>query len=233
VENFMRLPTPISPLPFTPGSGPTYTQIFEETMGAAGTKDDGYDAAAAELLAVSTAFGAELKSDPLGVSLGSAAGLFGGVDPASLDAHMVGYVGTKEYGLGIVAAVGGVVEPPLLVLPLTPGDGSVNFIPPQLLTHDFGMVKFGSAPQSYSVGGEVDDISGQVYGITVKGFVDAVPGVFDLRTVERDFTSGTVAFDYFIDMTPAIVGQWTAQFEYVVQLDRQLVILTLRANVIS
>jgi hypothetical protein len=227
----LPLPVPISPLPFTPGTGPTYTQIFEDTMGVAGTKDDGYDSAAAELAGISNAFGAELNSDPLGGSLGAAGIVLGGVNPATLDLHMSNYVATQEYGMGIVAAAAGAVEPQLLTLPLTPGDGSTQFIPPKQLTHDFGTVQLNSPVQGYFVGKETDTPTGQILGILTKGFVIAAPGIFSEASVETDTLQGFVHINWSIQMTPTRVGQWTAQYEYVDESIRQLVILTLTVNV--
>jgi hypothetical protein len=228
----LPLPTPISVVPFTPGSGPTYTQILHDTLGVAGTADDGYDAKAAELAGISTAFGAELNCDPLGGSLGTASALLGLLDTAPLDGHLNDYVSTREYSMGIVSAAAGVQEPQLLTLPLTPGDGSTQFIAPKQLTKDFGAVKLNSPDQVYFVGQETDTPTGQILGILPKGFVVVAPGIFGEQSVEHDTLQGFVHIQYTLTMTPAMVGQWTAQYEWIDESIRQLVILTLTVDVI-
>jgi hypothetical protein len=228
----LPLPKPISPLSLDPGSGPTYTQIFHDTMGVAGTADDGYDLKAAELAGISSAFGVELNSDPLGGSLGTAGTLLGLLDTAPLDGHLADYVGTKEYGMGIVAAASGAQEPQLLTLPLTPGDGSVAFIPPRQQTKDFGTVKLGSAPQAIELGRyEETQALGDV-GDHPKSFVIGAPP-FTEYFLYRDSADGsTIHVRFGVTMTPILVGQWTAQYEYVDGSNRQLVILTLAVSVI-
>jgi hypothetical protein len=232
VDNFMDLPKPVLPVLFTPGAGPTYTQIFEETMGAHGTKDDGYDAKAAELAGISAAFGAELASDPLGGSLGTAATLLTIVDPATLDSHLADYVATKEYGMGIVTAAAAQVEPQLLTLPLTPGRPDVSFLPPSQLAHDFGTVKLASAPVTYELGEELVYADGRDTGINPIGFVLNAPGIFSESETDHTYNNGDVRYRWYLTMSPATVGQWTAQYEYINQFNRQLVILTLTVTVI-
>lgn len=228
----LTLPKAISLPRFDLPSGPSYTDILHETLGPAGTPSDGFDSAMANLAGISGAFGAELNADPLGAHLGAASRLLGGVDPANLDLHMSGYVGTKEYALGIVAAAGGVVEPQLLTLPLTPGDGSTAFVPPRQWLHDFGTVKLGSASQRLGIGTEVVSERITYRGILPKGFVVDVPGIFFAAHVDHLSKKGLGTIEWFVGVVPAKIGQWTGQYEFVDLLASQLVILTLTVNVV-
>lgn len=227
----MDLPKPITLPQFTDPSGQTYTDILNETLGPAGTPSDGFDSAMQNLIGISGAFGVELNADPLGGHLGAAGAALGGVDPASLDGHMDGYTGTKEYAFGIVAAAGAVIEPQLLTLPLTPGDGSTAFIPPRQVTHDFGTVKLNSAAKGIELGKYVETALGGDVGDYPKGFVIDAP-VFQVWYIYKDNAAGTETHVRFgITMTPFVAGEFTAQFEYVDGGNRQLVILTLTVNV--
>jgi hypothetical protein len=227
----LPLPTPISPLPFTPDAGPSYTQIFNDTMGAYDTPGGDMDVWLAQLAGISNAFGVELNSDPLGVSLGTAGIVLGGVNPATLDVHMSNYVASKEYGMGIVAAASGAVEPQLLTLPLTPGDGISPFVPPSQQTKDYGNVKVGSFTQRLEIGQRIVTARKGVSGTRVIGFVIPNVPTFTLLEVETDTNTGNSTITYTILMNPVLVGQFTAQFEYIAPLTGALVILTLTVNV--
>lgn len=228
----MELPRPISIEQFTPPVGPSYTDIFHAVMGGAATPADGFDAAMADLAAVSNAFGAELGTSGLLIDPGTLAPIFAGIDPANLDAHMAGYVGAMDAGNAIVAAAGGAVTPQLLILPLTPGRPDVNPAPPVVVTHDFGTVKLGSPDVLLEFGRETDTVTGQIRGNHGFNFAVGVPYIFGMLFDQTENNAGDTFIDWTLRMVPAIVGQWTGQLTYISGDSRRWTIMTLTVNVI-
>lgn len=226
------LPTPGAIPPFEPDTGPTYTQIFNDTIGDLGSDADAFPSLFAQLTALSSAFGVELAADqgigPI-ATLGGAPGI---LDPAPLDGTIGNYVAAGATGDAILQTAGAIQEPLLLTLPITPGDGSTAFRPPIQNTHDFGTVHLGTATQSLFLGKETDTNTGQILGILPKGYVIVAPGIFGETSSETDTLDGTVHIDWTLTMSPAALGTFTAQYEYVNESSRQLVILTLTVNVI-
>jgi hypothetical protein len=226
-------PKPIPAPPFVPDTGPTFTQIFNDTLGNLGTDQDGYAALFAALQNLSNGFGAELAADqaigPIAV-LGGAPGL---LDPTPLDTTIGNYVAAGATGDAILADAGSISEPQLLTLPITPGDGSTNFLPPGQKTHDFGSVKLGSPPVSVEYGSYTETQFGGDVGDSSKGFVVNAPPFTEYFTY-RDNAAGTETYVTFgVTMTPNTLGLFTAQFEYVQGGNRQLIIVTLQVDVVA
>lgn len=226
------LPAPFTFAPFVPDAGPTFTEIFNDTMGDLGTDADSFSSLFTQLQSLSNAFGGELAADQAIGPIATLGGIPGILDPAPLDTTIGNYVAASPTGDAILADVGNLSEPQLLTLPITPGDGSTNFLPPGQATHDFGTVKLNSGPVQIQVGAYTEtQFTGDV-GDSSKGFVVQAPPFTEwFNYVDRQ--QGTVTDVTFgITMTPLAVGQFTAQFEYVQGGNRQLIILTLTVNVI-
>lgn len=227
----LALPKPI-PLPtFIPdSSGGTYTSIFNEEA-AQLPADADMGAALTALSAVSDAFGVELLADQ-GIGPLSTLFLPGAVlDPVTLDGSIGNYVAAGPTGDTIIQTLGSIQEPQLLTLPLTPGDGSTNFLPVGQTTHDFGTVKLNSAPITLPVGRFTETaLSGDVGDSSIGFVIQAAP--FTEYFNYRDNAAGTETFvDFGIIMTPLAVGDYTAQFEWIQGANRQLIILTLHVTV--
>lgn len=226
------LPTPGAIPAFEPDTGPTYTQIFQDTIGALGSDADGFPQMFAQLTALSSAFGVELAADQAIGPVATLGGVPGILDPAPLDGTIGNYIAAGATGDAILATAASIVEPQLLTLPITPGDGSTNFLPPANATHDFGTVKLGSPPVSFQVGSYISDPFTGDTGDIPKDFTVQAPPFTEWLTY-TDIHQGTQQrVDFGITMTPLAVGQFTAQFEYVQGGNRQLIILTLTVNVV-
>lgn len=80
------LPKAISVAQFAPPVGePTYTQIFHETMGNAGTPDDGFDQKFSQMAALTNSVGPNMNFNPTDLeALSSGLGIFGKGDGAAL-----------------------------------------------------------------------------------------------------------------------------------------------------
>jgi len=227
----VELPQIISVAQFDPGPpGKTYTQIFHETMGPAATSDDGFDAALADLAAVSNAFGAEVNSSPLIVDPTAIGGALGAIDPVNLDAHMAGYVGAMDAGNAILEAAGVTVPPQLLQLPITSSFPGLPFLAPSILEHDFGTVKVGSAIQAFFIGWQITRVNQPDIGIQFMGIANGEPGIWSVVAPEHENLAGDVRTDYSLLMTPATVGDFLAQVNWISD-DRRWVILTAKVSV--
>jgi len=225
------LPQIISVAQFDPGPpGPTYTQILHETLGPAATPDDGFDAAMADLAAVSNAFGAEVQSSPLIVDPGAIGGALGAIDPANLDVHMAGYVGTADLGNQILSTAIGLAVPQLLELPLTPDYPGLPFLAPIVMDQDFGTVKIGSANQFFFIGTSTSRVNLPNEGINFIGFADADPGTFTIDAPEHENLAGDVRTTYTLVMVPAKVGDFIAQVNWI-SADNRYVILTVKVSI--
>ncbi len=227
----MDLPQIISVAQFDPGPpGPTYTQILHETLGPAATPDDGFEAAMADLAAVSNAFGAEVQSSPLVVDPGAIGGMMAGLDPVNLDAHMAGYVGAMDAGNAILVAAGVTVTPQLLQLPITSSYPGLPFLAPVVMEHDFGTVKLGSAAQFLFIGTATMRVNLPNTGINFIGFADAQPGIWSIDAPERENLAGDVMTSYTLAMSPTDVGDFIAQVNWI-SADNRYVYLTVKVSV--
>jgi hypothetical protein len=225
------LPQIISVAQFDPGPpGKTYTQIFHETMGPAATPDDGFDAAMADLAAVSNAFGAEVQSSPLIVDPGAIGGALGAIDPVNLDAHMAGYVGAMDAGNAILVAAGVTVPPRLLQLPITASYPGLPFLAPIIMEHDFGTVKLGSANQFFFIGTTTERVNLPLEGISFIGFANADAGMWSVDAPTHENLAGDVRTTYTLVMVPAIVGDFIAQVNWI-SADNRYVYLTVKVSV--
>lgn len=227
----MELPQIISVAQFDPGPpGKTYTQIFHETMGPAATSGDGFDAAMADLAAVSNAFGAEVQSSPLVVDPGAIGGALGAIDPTNLDAHMAGYVGTADVANGIVQSMIGLTTPQLLELPITPDYPGLPFLAPIVMDHDFGTVKLGSADQFLWLGTATNRVNLPNLGIRAVDIANAEPGLWSIDAPEHENLAGDVRITYTLVMSPVLTGDFIAQVNWISD-DNRWVILTVTASV--
>jgi|SRR5579864_197603 len=227
----ISLPKLIPPATFTiDPHAQTYTEIFNQVT------HNGLDIIALES-AIQNAggyvdlFGIELDNEAAANSLGLAFGLFSGVDPTNFDSTVAGYVAAGPTGDGILTTLAGINEPQLLTLPLTPGDGSTNFLPVGQTTKDFGTVKKGSPAQVLTIGRYTETALGGDVGDSSIGFViQAAP--FTEWFTYKDNAAGTqTTVNFGITMNPSFVGDFTAQFEWVQGSNRQLIILTLHVTV--
>lgn len=227
----MELPQIISVAQFDPGPpGKTYTQIFHETMGPAATSDDGFDAAMADLAAVSNAFGAEVQSSPLVVDPTAIGGALGAIDPVNLDAHMAGYVGAMDAGNAILEAAGVTVPPQLLQLPITSSYPGLPFLAPSILEHDFGTVQVGSAILSFYIGSQTTRVNLPSFGIQFMGIANGEPGIWGIDAPEHELLNGDTRTMYTLLMIPAYAGDFIAQVNWISNENRW-VILTAKVSV--
>jgi len=225
------LPQIISVAQFDPGPpGPTYTQILHETLGPAATPDDGFDTAMADLAAVSNAFGAEVQSSPLVVDPGAIGGMMAGLDPVNLDAHMAGYVGAMDAGNAILVAAGVTVPPQLLALPITPKYPGLPFLAPIVMEHDFGTVQVGSATLRYFIGSQTTRDNLPNFGINFMGISSGELGIWSIDAPEYENLAGDVRTQYALLMTPAYVGDFIAEVNWI-SADNRWVYLTAKASV--
>lgn len=226
------LPTLGAIPPFEPDTGPTYTQIFNDTVGTLGSDADGFPQLFAQLTALSSAFGVELAADQGIGPIATLGGVPGILDPAPLDGTIGNYVATIPTGEGIVTDIGGASPPDLNELPMasTFGEG-ISGVPGQLL-HDFGTVKLNSPTQTFRIGQELITSTRVLEMISA----DQISGDTSvLNEVDDDQTSGpdgTGPIYHNMVMTPVKVGAFEAQVNTIGGTATGIAIWTFRVNVV-
>lgn len=200
-------------------TSPTYTDIFNETMGDAATDADGMAVNLDEINALSDAFGGEINDVIGSLAAGAVDAAGAGLDLAPLDATIGRYVGTLDVGTGIVADASALAPPQLLEFPINPNFATQGIRPPVLSTIDIGTVVVGGAPYKHLIGSSTPTATGtrgttdvQLFGgdadifkITV---VQGPPEKFQDKTGNRwtDYP-----YSYYLVMTPTKAGQFIAQ----------------------
>jgi hypothetical protein len=232
----LPLPSLVSIAQFDPGPpGPGYMDIFNSTMRNLATPADGFDPALIELAALSDGLGAELQStsslglpDSVGISLL-------GTNPATLDGHMLEYVGSKDAGMAILMRAATTDTPPLREFPMDPSfDGGIG-APPTQKTINVGPLKLGSAPVRTLIGQQTSSANlGTTVGLLSVTLHDG-DGAQNTIVVD-DWTSGTGQLEkwtYFIVSTPLEVGVTFAEFNVISRDVPQNTILTLNLTVVA
>jgi hypothetical protein len=226
-------PQPLSLAPFVaPANEPTYTQIFNETMGHFAGPDDGMGKAFADMGALSDALGAELAAEDTADNVGQALSLFAGVDTGNYDSTLTAYAATKDTGLGFLAGMEKASPPLLLELPMSiVFDGGIGAAPEQN-TIDFGTVKLGSGPYAFFIGQGQVEPDGTLTGVLNVQFVG--PGSDQWQLLDKNFTThqGFVRDEYSIQFTPLFAGKFTLQINVTWAFPQKLQILTYTVNVI-
>jgi hypothetical protein len=207
------LPGVVSVAQFVPPVGePSYSKIFNDTMGNLATPADGMDKALADLGAVADALNGEMVAESAIDNLGTAIGILPAVDLTSLDTHIGNYEAAMPDGSQVVADSSNSAPPFLYELPITP-----NFIPgisapPVQVSQDLGTMKLGSKPLVLELGGWFFDPHrgdlGQLYDVLASGD----PAIYHLSTTYQvDRHNYPISGKNYLNVTPAKVGTFVAQ----------------------
>jgi hypothetical protein len=203
-------------------------------MGHLATPDDGFDGALADAAQLAHNFGAEASAGTPD-QLDTAVTLFGAVEPVSLDASMVGYVGARDKGAGIVGDSQALVPPNLLELPVQPGFASGIVKPPQIFNVDLGTFKLGDPPKIIATYKQRFFDGPQVSGPIDVSLVDGDYTVWQLTydlTYDHDSTEHSIQeYLYTFTFYPSKVGKFTAQVNVTLPVVQGFQIYTYTATI--
>jgi hypothetical protein len=229
----ITMPRLVSVAPFaTPADVPTYTDIYNATVGKTSDHFDGLDAPLQGMAEIAAALDAEQIADAATDDLGAAAGAVAGVDLGSLDGHVSDYVATRDTGLALVSAAASAAPPVLRELPMDPTfDGGIGPAPTQTAIN-IGPLKLNSAPVSVALGHSHPSNPNDL-GIQDVWFADGDAEFFEIVTDVRETgSSGFETDTWSITVTPSRVGTFFAEFNKVQQTDPRNTILTLNLTVV-
>lgn len=228
------IPQPISVAPFDPGpAGPTYTDIYNETVGKLSADFDSLDPALSTMLDISAALDAEQVADEGGGDFGSLSTGVTGFDPTSLDSNVAAYVATGATGQAHIDALSGAAPPVLRQLPMDPTfDGGIG-APPTQITINLGPVKVGSAPISIPLGTQTLTVQTQTYsGLQAAWLADGNVEFFQIVNSYWQNGSDTIEKDsYALLCTPSKVGTFFVEVDVTQDAQPRNTIMTVNLTV--
>lgn len=198
-------------------TGPTYTDIFNETLGAAATDADGFPEAVDKVNGLLDAFGSDVADTAAGIDIPGLIAQGSGLDIAPLDTTITNYEGTVPMGRQLVAATQALAPPDLLTFPIDPAFGPGLHAPPAQATVDLGTHRVVDGPFSYELG-TWELINERVYrrlGIQFAVLSHGDSLIFRVNQVTTSFQrdpNGTTSDGYYaLVITPATPGALIAQ----------------------
>jgi hypothetical protein len=209
----ISLPQPISIAPLAPVSGePTYTDIFNATVGAAPDPST-LDPLLAEALTLALGLEAEVVSGALDGSIFSVTSFAGAVDSTLFDGHMADYVAAMPTGTQALTDLGNQSVPALLQLPISASFNGALGAPPTQQAVNLGTVPLGSNPITIPLGSYVVR-KGQTSTFVSAYVADGNPSIYmveQINAVSASTDSGMVTLNLIV--TPQVVGTWVAQLD--------------------
>jgi hypothetical protein len=209
------LPKAISVAQFVPPVGePTYTDIYNETVGSA-PDPSVLDALLSEAGGLVDLMGQEIAGGVLDGALGAIGNVGAAFDPTSLDGNVGNYVAAIPAGRDALDGVGGLAIPGLLQLPISASFNGALGAPPKQSSVNLGTLKLGSAPLTISLGNylTVHGVSHTYISATIP---DGDPAIFSVSVVDNvnpNTDTGLTLF-YFV-VTPRKVGQFVGQLDVI------------------
>jgi hypothetical protein len=207
------LPLRISVAQFKPPVGePTYTQIFDATMGDLGTPADGFDKNMADLGAIADALNGEMIAEAAIGSIDTALGVLGAVDLTPLDSHIGNYEAAASTGNQIVADATQAAPPVLTELPISASFNAGVSAPPAQVSIDLGTLKLGSTPLTSVLGKFASDGAKLLAGMIQAQIYTGDPAIFSVYT-EHFAPQGIFHINgqWVFKVTPAKLGKFVAQ----------------------
>jgi hypothetical protein len=226
------LPKAMAISAFVRDTGPSYTQIFNDTMGNLATPSDGFDPALSAIGALGDSLAAELAAETAKDTVGTAIGIYGGIDPTVYDLTLQGYSDLAIVGAGHITALESQTPPPILELPMSiTFDGGIGAAPTQS-TVDLGTVKLGSAPIDSTLGNWATHPDGTVIGITSAWVGNSTGGKWTVLSTYAENNNGFARGIYYVEFTPNAVGSFQAQVNVLTTVKGTSAITTFKVTVI-
>ena len=206
---------PISIAPFAAPQGqPTYTDIFNATLGAV-PDPASLDVPLIGASSIVLQLGGEIDSGVLDgdiVTLGNIGGAF---DPTSLDTNVGNYVAAVPLGAARLNDVGGIAIPALLQLPISAAFNGSLSAPPTQTNVNLGTMPLGGKPLSILLGSYLT-VKGRLVNYITASIADGDPAIFGLvhtSTYNANTNNGSDTFTFVV--TPSKPGTFLCQLDLV------------------
>jgi hypothetical protein len=216
-----------------PSGQPTYTEIYDKTVGALSAHFDSVDATLPVMADIVSALDAEQVADAASGTFDAATAAASGFDTASMDANVTAYEATAPISQEHIDAIGNSYPDILRELPMSATfDGAIG-APPTQTTIDLDPMSLNSAPHLIPLGTTTLTVQQQIYsGLQSAYFADGDMQFFEITEDYWQNGQDTIEKTFFsLVCKPLKVGKFFVELDVIQDFAPQHTILTVNMTV--